>query len=497
MRRYFKKTAALSLSCWMIVQPMLVMAQSVSTSSTSFDLDAGFRPEAVLEDRDIFEIGNMTLPRLQDLLLSKGTLGTYRTKDTDGIEKSAAEIIWRIAGSYQINPRYLLALMQKEQSLVEDPHPTQKQFDWATGYGVCDSCAKDDPSIQDFKGFASQIEWAAKQHREKYLLQILGRGKTIAGISPGKLAMIDGQAIVPSNNATAMLYSYTPHIAGNLNLWRIWQRWFALQFPEGSLIHATDSGKFYLIRFGEKRRFATTSIALSMSAANKMLVASEHDLASYPDGDLIRFPNYALVETPAHVRYLLIGDKKRRFASKAVFQSLGFNTDEIIDANDSDLAAYTDGADITKSTTYPVGILAKDQQQTLWYIEDGVKHLIPHASLVSLYFKGWPAKKLTQKQSSAFTLGDPYQLHDGELVRTKESSAVYVIENGLRRPIPSGDIFEGMGWNWKNVVTLPKLVLNDYPVGDPIQLYQPSALATLPLTNPSTASTTSLTLSLR
>ncbi|MEN9378840.1 MAG: hypothetical protein RJB15_518, partial [Pseudomonadota bacterium] len=51
--------------------------------------------------------------------------------------------------------------LQKEQSLVTDDTPTQKQLDWAAGYGVCDACSMNDPSLQRFRGFAIQTRRAA------------------------------------------------------------------------------------------------------------------------------------------------------------------------------------------------------------------------------------------------------------------------------------------------------------------------------------------------
>ena len=161
---------------------MDVLTNIIDCYSAHTDPSAG-GPNMILGDGDI-ELGSLNLAGIQAFLSEKGTLGHYRTNDIDGVEKPASEIIWRVSTPYKINPRYLLALLQKEQSLVEHPSPSQRQFDWATGYGVCDSCSKDDPGIQDFKGFANQLEWAAKQHREKYLLQILGKGRTIAGHAP-------------------------------------------------------------------------------------------------------------------------------------------------------------------------------------------------------------------------------------------------------------------------------------------------------------------------
>ena len=149
-----RSIAVLSMAALLFttVDPHVVLAQKATIAQA--DLDAGFDPDAVLNDRDVFEIGSMNQTRVQEFLDQHGTLGTRLFRDIDGKQKPAAEIIWRVATSYKINPNYLMALMQKEQSLVEDLNPTQKQMDWATGYGVCDSCSMDDPSIQDFKGFA-------------------------------------------------------------------------------------------------------------------------------------------------------------------------------------------------------------------------------------------------------------------------------------------------------------------------------------------------------
>lgn len=479
-----------------ISSPLTALAQTFTLSSA--DLKDGFRPEEILDDPDIFGVGDMTLNRVQDFLAAKGSLGTYRTKDTDGVEKSAAQIIWRVATSYKINPRYLMALIQKEQSLVEDPDPTQKQFDWAAGYGVCDSCSMNDPSIQEFKGFASQLEWAAKQHREKYLMQLLGRGTTISGYAPGKTSTIDGIAVTPVNNATAMLYTYTPHIHGNLNLWHIWQRWYSIAYPDGTVVKGKTSNKAYLIRFGQKRPFKSLAVAFSMVDPNKVITVDDSNLTAYPDGRSISFANYALVETKDAKRYLIVGDKKRLIVSKKVFGRLGFNEDEVIDVSASDLEPYVDGPDITLQTAYPTGQVLKDPKGNYWYVEDGVRHAIANRAFLTLYFAGLPAKSVTQKKLDTFTTGEPYRLHDGELVRTKEEASVYVMENGLRRPIPSADVFETLGWKWKNVITLPNSVLKEYPIGQPVELQSPSSVLAStdasddPTTGPRPVSTSTL-----
>ncbi len=459
------------------LQPGCLLAQANQTSSTPVFLEQGFDPNLVLNDRDIFELGGMNRERIQEFLLRHGSLGLAKVKDTDGREKAPADIIYRIATSYKISPRYLLVLLQKEQSLVEDPAPTSRQFDWAAGYGVCDACSKDDPSIQDFKGFASQLEWAAKQHRDKYLQQILTRGKTISGYAPGKEAFVDGRRIIPANQATAMLYSYTPHIAGNLSLWKIWRRWFGITFPDGTIVQGLSSKQAYLIHLGQKKPFKSLAVAASMFDLKKIALVDDSQLTNYPDGTLIAFANFSLVEVEGK-RYLIDGTSKRFIINKKVFNHLGFNEDELITAPAKDLESYTDGPDITIATAYPTGLLAKDAQKNYWYLEQDTRHIIPSTSLVNLYFRGRPSKTLTKKQLQAFTIGDPYVLHDGELVRIAKQKETYVIEHGVRRLIPTQDVLEEMGWNIKNVVSLPETLIGAYAIGDPIDPYTNKAILT-------------------
>lgn len=462
-----RKIFAGMLTCAMATGVCLTPVQYLSAQSLT--LDSGFDPNFILTDDDIFNPNAMTFERLVAFLRSKGTLGDYRTLDTDGTPKTAAEIIWRVSRSYAMNPKYLVALIQKEQSLVEDPNPSQNQFDWATGYAVCDDCSKNDPDLAQFKGFASQLEWAAKQHREKYLMQLLTNGLTIGGQGKGKTVAIDGVAVTPTNQATAMLYSYTPHLRGNMNLWRIWKRWFTVAYPDGTVVQAMPSKKTYLLRFGEKRMFASPAVVSSRVDPAKIIRVSDTDVASYPDGPILKFSPYSLLKDEQGRIYLLTaGDEKRHIASMDAFHKFGFNEDEIEDATSADLAAYPDGQKINTSTSFPQGVLMKlANAPGVWYIEDGKRHALLDASLLRLYFRGRRTQTVTKKTLESYELSEPYKLHDGELVKTAADPVVYVVENGVLRPIPSGDIFETVGWKWKNVITVPARLIAAHDIGAP------------------------------
>ena len=123
---------------------------------------ADFNPDYIISDQELTDYNAMSLAQVQKFLEDKGSsLAHYATIDTDGLGRTASEIIWRVAQSYKISPKVLLVTLQKEQSLVTTAVPTQKQLDWAAGYGICDSCSMSDPTLQKYKGFATQVDYAA------------------------------------------------------------------------------------------------------------------------------------------------------------------------------------------------------------------------------------------------------------------------------------------------------------------------------------------------
>lgn len=70
-----------------------------------------------------------------------------------GGTKSASQIINDVAKACQTNPKVLLVLLQKEQSLVTDDWPWSIQYRSATGYGCPDTA----PCDSEYYGFLTKF----------------------------------------------------------------------------------------------------------------------------------------------------------------------------------------------------------------------------------------------------------------------------------------------------------------------------------------------------
>lgn len=425
---------------------------------------AAFNPNHIISDFEFRDYDSMTLDDIFRFLKSKNsTLSTY----VDPVTRvSAAQIIYDHARLSKINPKVLLVKLQKEQSLITDPYPEQKQYDWATGYGICDSCSKSDPKLQKYKGFANQIDYAASS------LRLFHDNPTSYGYPVGSVQVIDGQTVTINNSATHALYLYTPHIHGNKNFYNIWQDWFSQTYPDGTLLQDSNTGGIFLIQNGTKRPFDSNIAFASRYSFDKVIIASPETLEAYTLGPAIKFAQYSLLQDNSSGGiYLMVDDKKRPISSGEVFRSIGFNPEEVIQLPPEELATVATGKPITLADAYPAGALLQDNTTGgVWYVKDGIKQAIWHRTIMSINFPQLKVQPVAPDQLAQFTTGEPVNFKDGELVRSFENPTVYVISNHEKRPIPSGEIFEKLGYKWNNVVMTSEKALSLHLEGEPLSV---------------------------
>lgn len=425
-------------------------------------------PHFLLADADMTNAEAMSRQDIQTFL-GRGFLGSYITADVDGTLRPAADIVYRAALRYRISPRFLLVLLQREQSLVESQSPSQKQLDWAMGYGVCDDCRMDDPGIQKFRGFANQVNGAAERIRSNYLPTLEATGKTESGFGPGIASGIDGEVIIPENHATAVLYTYTPHLHGNANFVRIWRRWFTGDYPTGTVLKDESSGIVWLIQNGKRRAIRSMAALMSRSGGRTPILVRPEVLESYDVGAPISFPNYSLLLSPRGMVYLLVDDSLRWIDSMETFRAVGFNTDDIVATTDEDLLAFSQGTPITAETLHPQGVLVRDPVTGgIYQVEDGVKHPIFSREILQSRFAGWEVKNPTPQEISQYVQGDPVKFSDGTLVAAHGSPDVFVVSGGHRRHVADESTFLALGYRWTDIVWTTERAVLEHPLSGPV-----------------------------
>ncbi|MDD5071688.1 MAG: hypothetical protein PHQ42_03060 [Patescibacteria group bacterium] len=410
----------------------------------------------------------MTFEEIKEFLKAKGGyLANYSCADPDGKIMTAAEIIYDRAITNKVNPKFLIVLLQKEQSLIENKSPKQSQLDWATGYG-CPDGSSCNPRWQ---GFWKQVNSASLQFRdymENPHLYTYKAGETYTFTNPYSTTATGTTVVTPHNKATAALYNYTPHVYnGNYNFYNIWQRYFTRQYYDGALLQAEGETGVWLIQNGKKRPFLTKAALTSRFDPNKVITVNKSDLDKYPTGASIKFQNYSLIRSPRGTVFLLVDDKRHGFSSPEAFRKFGYNPGEIMDAGWEDINTYIEGKPLTATSTYPTGALLQDKKTGgVYWVYEGAKAPIWDAIFLKTKFKNKKIIPVTEADLANYETIGPVLFDDGELVKSPISPGVFLISNGEKRPIASGAVFEDLGYKWKNIITVSDRVLYLYNEGE-------------------------------
>ena len=202
------------------------------------------------------------------ITLSKTENNVNATPDVGEEPKTAALIIWEACQQWQISPKVMLAMLQKEQSLLTRTDLTPTTLARAVGAGCPGHLVQTGNPVATnwFPGFGNQIWNGAR------LLDGYGEGKngsTIALFKPGiyvtDIYLKPNVKVYPETLATYKLYIYNPSIGGNTSFWNIYLANFG--YPAGDPI-VRPVYRFYNIKNGT--HFYTASSAERYSVATKL-----------------------------------------------------------------------------------------------------------------------------------------------------------------------------------------------------------------------------------
>ena len=237
-----RKTLILSIFAFVFAGTFTFLALRLPRETSAASLE-NFRPGNIISDYTMSNVNTMSVSDIQSFLSSKGNCNDtatakasyypslhyhienghfvcladerFATSGTnygdllapDEASQTAAEIIYEVAHEYTINPQVLLVLLQKEQGLLTDSWPNNRQYRSATGYGCPDTAACD----SKYYGFKNQLRNAASLFRT-----VLDGGWTNYPLGNNYIyynpdRSCGGSTVYIENLATSSLYRYTPY----------------------------------------------------------------------------------------------------------------------------------------------------------------------------------------------------------------------------------------------------------------------------------------------
>ncbi|WGD36765.1 hypothetical protein [Lysinibacter sp. HNR] len=200
-----------------------------SVSHTSTEPTGVFNPEEIISDAKFFDSETMTAAQIQEFLNSQVVscetdsyclrnyhqqtdslaAGPYCGKYSGSKRESAANIIYKVSRACGINPQVILVMLQKEQGLITNHNPTERNIRVAMGY----SCPDSAPCNEQYYGFLNQVYQGA-QAFNRYAANpsiYSYRAHTTNNIQYHPNHECGFSPIYIKNQATAGLYIYTPY----------------------------------------------------------------------------------------------------------------------------------------------------------------------------------------------------------------------------------------------------------------------------------------------
>lgn len=182
----------------------------------------------------------------------------------------------------------------------------------------------------------------------------------------------------------------------------------------GDLVKSASSSTVYVVKADGVTicQFPHANVYKSWGYPSNFSTVMTKDLSSYTVGSNVEFRDASLVKGDGPAVYLVYNGMKRPIISDVVFLGLGYDWDKITWLSDAFLADYTTGAVVDSSSSHP----------------------------------------------------------DGQLIKYAGSPAVYLIDNGMKRPFASAAAFEANRYSWGDIITIPDT--ETYPNGSAITGYE-------------------------
>jgi len=376
--------------------------------------------------------------------------------------KSAANIIYDAARAYGVSPKVLLVMLQKEQSLIENSSPSQSALDCATGYGSCD------PKYKGFDVQVSKAAWVLGQYYDEH--------SSGYSYDVGKTTVTqDGVAVTPENRATANLFIYNPVAGtesgnGNYLFWTLWwNRYFDSSFMTGTLVRERGQPGVYLVGVdGKKHGFWGRAAFSQTYRSDQVIEVDTSDLVGLGTGDPIKLRDGVVFRSPNGAVFISEDDTRRGIPDQETLRLLGYNNQSPIDVSWTEVnllpeAEKFDKADLTR----PDGTFIKTAENPAVYLlDEGKKRPFWGREILDYNYNGQILViDISQAELDSYPLGPPVKFRDGALLQSKESGGIYVIANGLKYGFPSMDSFETAGYSLENVIPVSDKLLSLHGYG--------------------------------
>lgn len=475
----------------------------------------------IIDDYTLLNASTMNASDIQSFLISKGGGIANKTFLFDCSATDASEVYYKNAGApcgtvvpastiiyyasqiYGINPKAVLAMVQKEQSLVTTTNPTDWQINQAMGYG-CPTNGGCSAS-----NFLYQIDngvWVIRLSMERArgnMTWWFTSSSWVCGYEHAPPSHFYSPNLYPNQNvnfydqdnvyyrthhienaATSSFYCYTPHAynnpsglyglpaygttgryySGSYNFVSSYEAWFgstndgpkAFKTADSSIIYIPVNGYKLVVPYGAVMQdygISYESIkTIGQSYIDSMPIPPVSTGISQSIGHVVKSSSDS--DSDGGSVYLMSRGRRYKIQSMQQFYDFGF-TDSDISYLPLDYILYSmvDGKALSNFVTSPYGNVFK--------VDGQVKQIIFE---YKTYINQNPSDNITPLSYyliNKIPSGNP--ITDRPiLLKNKSDDTVSLYQNGSYYPIPDYDVFTCWGLNDSKFIPTYRIPQNDY-----------------------------------
>jgi dolichol-phosphate mannosyltransferase len=179
-------------------------------------------------------------------------------------------------------------------------------------------------------------------------------------------------------------------------------------YPYGTVIKGTQENA-YLYQDGQKRLFPNPYIFLSHGYHWEQIVQVNDDyLARLPEGPPMTFRDGTLLKGSKESVYVIEHGLKRCILSFEVFKQLGYHWENVIIVPDTALEEIKYGPNLTLKARRPDGTLVKGRDKPIYLLQDGQKRWFPSPqAFISWGYQWDQVITIDDTELESYPLGEP------------------------------------------------------------------------------------------
>ncbi|MBX4191186.1 MAG: hypothetical protein KW804_00060 [Candidatus Doudnabacteria bacterium] len=239
------------------------------------------------------------------------------------------------------------------------------------------------------------------------------------------------QTVTIGNFATAALYRYTPHVFnGNYNFWKFYTAWF--KYPNGTVIILGGTTQQYVIDNGTKRPFSNFVAQQRKIKLENVIVVSQTEFDSYPTEKQMTPLDGTLIKGDFDPMTYLVGDGVKHPISQAVLNQRKLSLASVITLPQAEVESYATGSYETPTNGT---LIMGETSGTVYVIDGGLKRPISGTVFVARRLSFAKIMKLSDIEVTSIASGPFLTPPDMVAIKTTNNSTIYWFKDNARKGV--------------------------------------------------------------